>query len=327
MRPPLMSCIFALGTLLRSSPSNWMDPSRTSPPDGSRRSTDQAVCVLPDPDSPISPCTSPRPMFSETLSTTRVTEPSGCGYPTARPSMCSSGASVAVSCSSWTMVLLTGGTGSAAAVATAARRRRLGRALCSSSSRSALANKGERDAGDDDGQARPDHQLGVAVQVGETVVEYVPPGGNGLVAEAEEVETDLDRDGDAEDDRGLQDYRRPDHGQDVPGDDPEVAHPGDPGRVDEQLVAHPGHRRVDQPVERRGQQHPEDDHDAPERGTQYGPGREEHDDAGQRHQQGRDPGGHRLEPLAVVPGHQPAGDAEDGRDHGGQQRSGQREPG
>src|SRR6185312_11034284 len=83
-----------------------------------------------------------------------------------------------------------------------------------------VGEQGERDAGDDDGQARPDHQLGVAVQVGETVVEYVPPGGNGLVAEAEEVETDLDRDGDAEDDRGLQDYRRPDHGQDVPGDDP-----------------------------------------------------------------------------------------------------------
>ena len=60
--------------------------------------------------------------------------------------MCSSGASVAVSGSSWTMVLLTGATGSAAAVTAATvaavvRRRRLGRALCSSSSRSALANK------------------------------------------------------------------------------------------------------------------------------------------------------------------------------------------
>ena len=44
-----MSRIFALATRLRSSPFKRMDPSRISslPPAGSRRSTDQAVCVLP----------------------------------------------------------------------------------------------------------------------------------------------------------------------------------------------------------------------------------------------------------------------------------------
>ena len=85
-------------------------------------------------------------MSSDTLSTTRVTEPSACGYPTARPSMCSSsGAGAEGIGSSWTMVSLPGRTGSAAVAAavvtTAARRRRRGRALCPSSSRSALANK------------------------------------------------------------------------------------------------------------------------------------------------------------------------------------------
>ena len=151
MRPPRMSRIFALGTRLRSSPSNRMDPARISPPAGSRRSTDQAVWVLPEPDSPIRPCTSPRRMSSDTLSTTRVTEPSACGYPTARSSMSSSsGAGSAEVGSAWTIVSFSGRTGSAAvtsaavaaaAVTAAARRRRRGRVLCSSSSRSALANK------------------------------------------------------------------------------------------------------------------------------------------------------------------------------------------
>ena len=60
-----------------SAPSNRIDPPVTCPPLGSSCITDHAVCVLPEPDSPISPCTSPRRTVSDTSCTTSFTDPSG----------------------------------------------------------------------------------------------------------------------------------------------------------------------------------------------------------------------------------------------------------
>src|SRR5581483_2342582 len=81
----------ALSARTRSLPSNMTCPSVILPPVGSSRTTDRAVIVLPEPDSPTRPTVSPARTARSTPSTARTTRwrPVIC---VCRPDICSSGA-------------------------------------------------------------------------------------------------------------------------------------------------------------------------------------------------------------------------------------------
>ena len=141
-----------------------------------------------------------------------------------------------------------------------------------------------------------------------------PQRGQREVAEAEELQARLDRDGDTGDEGRLHERRSADDGQDVAGDDAPIAESRHTGGIDIELVAHRIHGRVDQAVER-GREKETEDHDGrPHRGSEHGTRRQQHDDAGQRLHESDEPRRGSLEPLAVVARDQTARDADDCRD-------------
>src|SRR5262245_15311881 len=74
MRLPRMSRISASLSFSRSIPSKLTEPPTVRPMrSGSRRSTDSAVTLLPQPDSPTMPSVSPGPTWNETPATARLT--------------------------------------------------------------------------------------------------------------------------------------------------------------------------------------------------------------------------------------------------------------
>ena len=73
MRLPRIRRISDSGFANRSSPSNRMAPAMIRAPGGSRRSSDSASVVLPEPDSPTMPSVSPSRSVNDTSSTARVT--------------------------------------------------------------------------------------------------------------------------------------------------------------------------------------------------------------------------------------------------------------
>src|SRR5207237_5512699 len=70
---PRKSRISSSSILVTSWPRNRILPDVIRPGSGTRRSTDRAVIVLPQPDSPTTPSVSPASMCSETPSTARTT--------------------------------------------------------------------------------------------------------------------------------------------------------------------------------------------------------------------------------------------------------------
>ena len=81
----------------------------------------------------------------------------------------------------------------------------------------AVGQQGQREQGEADCAGRPYDQQRRPVDAGEGVVEHAAPGWDAGVAQPEEFQAGLDRQGDAAHDGGLDDQRRADDGQDVPG--------------------------------------------------------------------------------------------------------------
>ena len=73
MRSPRMARISAAVLVARSSSWNLMFPDTTLPGSAMRRSTESAVTLLPQPDSPTRPRISPRSIFRSTPSTAFTT--------------------------------------------------------------------------------------------------------------------------------------------------------------------------------------------------------------------------------------------------------------
>ena len=155
--------------------------------------------------------------------------------------------------------------------------------------------------------------------------EHHAPGCLGGIAQAEELQAGLDGDGHAGDRRGLDDDRGADHGEDVAGDDAEVGEPGDPGGVDVELVADRLDGGAGQPEVGRADQDAEGDHGNPDRGAEGRADGQQHDQAGEAHQDADNPVGDCLELAGVVAGDQAGGQADRDGDGGAEQRGEQRQ--
>src|SRR5215831_718621 len=181
-------------------PSRWIDPSAMCPPTGSRSMIDNAVIVLPLPDSPTMPSVSPGSTYSETPSTA-CTVPSRSTIWVWRSSISSSGATEIPS-----LPALQPG------LECVAER---------------VADEVDRDADQDDADARRVDQPPVALaalQVRQANGEHRSPvGGRRLDAEAKEAESGEDKDGVRDREGALNDDRADRVWHDVPGDRAAVA--------------------------------------------------------------------------------------------------------